>query len=134
MPSGHYGPSRCVAIALRFDTNHAAVVTCFFVVLPSAFRCSGMSVGAALMAAGGASSGGTNQEVVSVPNSMVGLVIGKGGENIRVIQLRTGAHVQIQKDSETEPGATERKVYLSGSASVIEAAKQGVYCIRCRFS
>lgn len=49
-----------------------------------------MSVGAALMAGGSGGGGGGpsgSSEVVYVPNNMVGLVIGKGGENIRVIQV-----------------------------------------------
>ena len=52
----------------------------------------GMTIGPALMAGGGSSGGpggaGSGSDVVRVPNSMVGLVIGKGGENIRVIQVR----------------------------------------------
>jgi hypothetical protein len=53
------------------------------------------------------------------------------------VQMRTGAHVQIQKDSEQEPGATERKIYVSGSPSVIEAARNGgpvLWCVSPLFA
>jgi far upstream element-binding protein len=39
-----------------------------------------------------------------VPNNMVGLVIGKGGENIHKMQTQTGAHMQIAKESDMKPG------------------------------
>ena len=38
--------------------------------------------------------GGT---VVKVPNSVVGIVIGKGGETIKMLQQKTGARIQIAK-------------------------------------
>ncbi len=38
--------------------------------------------------------------MVKIPNAMVGLVIGKGGENIKVMIQRSGANIQIQKDTE----------------------------------
>jgi transcription antitermination factor NusA-like protein len=68
--------------------------------------------------------GGGAPFTMSVPSSMVGLVIGKGGENIRVMQLRSSAHIQIQKDTDMEPGSTERKIFITGDPMAIETARQ----------
>jgi far upstream element-binding protein len=34
-------------------------------------------------------------EEVDIPTGMVGLIIGKGGENIRDLQMRSGCHIQV---------------------------------------
>jgi far upstream element-binding protein len=44
------------------------------------------------------------QVELRVPNHMVGLVIGKGGENIHRMQTQTGAHMQIAKEADMKPG------------------------------
>lgn len=49
-------------------------------------------------------SGNEYQIELRVPNNMVGLVIGKGGENIHKMQTQTGAHMQIAKESDMKPG------------------------------
>jgi hypothetical protein len=48
-----------------------------------------------------------------------GIVIGKGGENIRALQLKTGARIQMAKDQ----NMPERDVTITGSPQQIEAAK-----------
>jgi polyribonucleotide nucleotidyltransferase len=53
---------------------------------------------------GGGGSGDEYQIELRIPNNMVGLVIGKGGENIHKIQAQTGASMQIAKESEMKPG------------------------------
>jgi far upstream element-binding protein len=63
---------------------------------------------------------------IEVPNSMVGLVIGKGGENIQRMQNATGAHMQIAKESEMRPGDTTRKIELRGSQSAVNELKKMV--------
>ena len=51
------------------------------------------------------SGGGDDYQIeLRVPNNMVGLVIGKGGENIHKMQTQTGAHMQIAKESDMKPG------------------------------
>lgn len=55
---------------------------------------------------------GYNLEL-SVPHTMVGLVIGKGGENIQRYQYQYGVAVQVAKEEES-PGDTSRKVTLKG--------------------
>jgi KH domain len=41
--------------------------------------------------------GSTEHPVMVVPNNLVGLIIGKGGEQIQNLQRQSGGNVQIQK-------------------------------------
>lgn len=41
--------------------------------------------------------GPTEEETMTVPNNVVGLIIGRGGEQIQRIQQQSGGHMQIQK-------------------------------------
>lgn len=66
----------------------------------------------------------SHTEKLAVPNTCVGTIIGKGGETIRSLQQRSGAHIQLQRDAETPVGATERTVTISGSQENVEQAKQ----------
>ena len=56
------------------------------------------------------------QAVVDCPRSMVGRVIGKGGETIKALQQYTGAMIQI--DQSVEP----TKVTVAGSAPSLQLA------------
>jgi far upstream element-binding protein len=55
-------------------------------------------------------------EEIQIPNSVVGYVIGRGGENIIQMQAKTLTKIQIQKEHEILPGQTFRKITLSGPA------------------
>ncbi|XP_068177496.1 far upstream element-binding protein 2 [Antennarius striatus] len=59
-------------------------------------------------------------EEYTVPDSMVGLIIGRGGEQINKIQQDSGCKVQIAHDS---AGLSERSVCLTGSPDAIQRAK-----------
>ncbi|KAM9745840.1 far upstream element-binding protein 2-like isoform 1-T1 [Menidia menidia] len=63
----------------------------------------------------------STSEEYSVPDSMVGLIIGRGGEQINKIQQESGCKVQIAPDS---GGLPERSVSLSGSIDSIQKAKR----------
>lgn len=78
----------------------------------------GMGMG---MSMGGGAPGGDS---FGVPNALVGYVIGKGGENIRDVQARTGTHVQIQREQDMMVGAQERLVTVSGPPAAVATAKQ----------
>ena len=63
-------------------------------------------------------------EVLSIPSSKVGLVMGRGGETIREICLVSGAHCQVDK---TAPeGAREKNILIKGRPQAVERAKVGV--------
>lgn len=71
----------------------------------------------------GYNSSGGSEETVQVPASMIGLVIGRGGESIRAIQDRTGAMVQVQKD-DNPPDL--RNVKLIGTPQAINEARRAI--------
>uniref|UniRef100_A0A3Q3M8N5 KH-type splicing regulatory protein n=1 Tax=Mastacembelus armatus TaxID=205130 RepID=A0A3Q3M8N5_9TELE len=62
----------------------------------------------------------TMSEEYRVPDGMVGLIIGRGGEQINKIQQDSGCKVQIAHDSS---GLPERSVSLTGSPDAIQRAK-----------
>ncbi|XP_028828047.1 far upstream element-binding protein 2 [Denticeps clupeoides] len=59
-------------------------------------------------------------EEFRVPDGMVGLIIGRGGEQINKIQQESGCKVQIAPDS---GGLPDRSVSLTGSPDSIQKAK-----------
>jgi len=64
-----------------------------------------------------ASSGELMTENLGVPNHLVGYIIGRGGESITKMQRQTGCRVQIQKEHEMAPGATNRVITLSSTSA-----------------
>ena len=48
--------------------------------------------------------GGEIEETITVPNGVIGYVIGRGGESIKNIQSVTGCNVQIQREQDMAPG------------------------------
>ena len=51
---------------------------------------------------------------MTIPHTKVGMIIGRGGDNVKYIQQRTRARIQIQTDAETPEGAPSRTVFLRG--------------------
>jgi far upstream element-binding protein len=62
-----------------------------------------------------------------VPNDCVGLIIGKGGETIRQLQLESGAKVQVAKKEIGDTGV--RNVFVEGSPEKYEHAKRLIEAI-----
>jgi len=56
------------------------------------------------------------EETINVPNSMVGFLIGRGGETITSMQARSGCKVQIQKEQDLVPGQTHRVITLEATS------------------
>nr|XP_057921221.1 far upstream element-binding protein 2 [Doryrhamphus excisus]XP_057921222.1 far upstream element-binding protein 2 [Doryrhamphus excisus] len=84
-------------------------------------RDSSLSIGAQLAALSQQSMRpSTMTEECRVPDAMVGLIIGRGGEQINKIQQDSGCKVQIAHDS---AGLAERSVSLTGSPEAIQRAK-----------
>jgi far upstream element-binding protein len=73
------------------------------------------------------SDSGENMKEMRVPSNFVGLIIGKGGEQIRDLQARTGATVQVAK--ENLPGTNERSVTISGSVEQVREATNAIETI-----
>jgi transcription antitermination factor NusA-like protein len=66
-------------------------------------------------------------ETIRVKSALVGLIIGRGGENLRKVEAETGARVQFiqAKDSHV----AERQCTISGSLRAREAAKDAIFSI-----
>ncbi|CAG8465218.1 5711_t:CDS:10 [Paraglomus occultum] len=60
-------------------------------------------------------------EEFSVPNVVVGLVIGRGGENLKRIEKTTGARVQFSQDQ--PPDCIDRRVSISGPPEEVRSAR-----------
>lgn len=65
--------------------------------------------------------GGGVVEDVRVPNSVVGCIIGRGGETIASLQATTGCKVQIQKEHDLQPGQTDRVITVSSTSAAAVA-------------
>ena len=70
------------------------------------------------------SSGDEYSLELKVPNPMVGLVIGKGGEQIQKLQSQTGVHVQIAREQDMKPGETHRSIILKGNPEAVAECKR----------
>jgi far upstream element-binding protein len=66
-------------------------------------------------------SGGQFTEDYRIPDTLVGLVIGRGGEQIKRMQQDSGCKIRIASDSD---GTQERTCTLSGSQESIDSAKR----------
>merc|ERR1719259_1403992 len=82
-------------------------------------------LGAGPPGAGGMGGGaGQEQEEISVPDKMVGLIIGRGGEQITRLQRDSGAKIQMAQDSQGRP---ERPCTISGTREAIGRAKDLIF-------
>lgn len=61
---------------------------------------------------------------MSVPRDLVGYIIGRGGETIRDLQAKSGAHIQIVREEDGAPQLPERFVSISGSDEALELAQK----------
>jgi len=69
--------------------------------------------------------GGPHTQVeIMVPGNKVGLVIGKGGETIKNLQMQTGAKIIVIQENNSP--ANEKPLRISGSPQIVEAAKAKV--------
>ena len=64
---------------------------------------------------------GMTSEQVMVPDNMVGLIIGRGGEQITKLQAESGCKIQMAQDSQ---GLPHRLCTLTGTAESIGVARQ----------
>merc|ERR1712142_869192 len=57
----------------------------------------------------------------TVPSNKVGIVMGKGGETIRMICSESGAHCQVDKSG--PDGSREKTIVIKGRPEAVERAK-----------
>ena len=73
---------------------------------------------------GGGGSGGGDSETITVKSALVGLIIGRAGENLRRVEAETSARVQFIP---AQPGASTRQCTISGPPQAREAAKADIF-------
>ncbi|XP_061374711.1 uncharacterized protein LOC133316930 [Gastrolobium bilobum] len=61
---------------------------------------------------------------IDIPNGRVGVIIGKGGETIKYLQLQSGAKIQVTRDMDADPNSLTRTVELMGTADAIASAEK----------
>jgi len=61
-------------------------------------------------------------DTMTVPSSKVGIVMGKGGETIRMICSESGAHCQVDKSG--PDGAREKTIVIKGRPEAVLRAKE----------
>ncbi|KAK4555717.1 hypothetical protein LTR86_007470 [Recurvomyces mirabilis] len=66
-------------------------------------------------------------ETIRVKSALVGLIIGRNGENLRKVESETGARVQFISPKDTHQ--QERQCTISGSVRSREAAKDAIFSI-----
>jgi len=67
--------------------------------------------------------GAPTTELMMVPDKMVGLIIGRGGEQITRLQAESGCKIQMAQDSQ---GMPERQCTLTGPPSAIAQARSAI--------
>lgn len=77
---------------------------------------------------GGGGGGGGYQSsppvTMTVPQETIGLVIGRGGETVKALQIQSRAKIQVQQVDPSIPPPAERTINLFGPPEAIEYAKQ----------
>ncbi|KAL2963712.1 hypothetical protein AAZX31_17G216600 [Glycine max] len=68
--------------------------------------------------------GGGASKKIDIPNGRVGVIIGKGGETIKYLQLQSGAKIQVTRDMDADPNSATRTVELMGSPDAIATAEK----------
>ncbi|KAL9669544.1 hypothetical protein QQ045_007091 [Rhodiola kirilowii] len=66
---------------------------------------------------------------ISIPNDKVGVIIGRGGDTIKSLQLQSGARIQITKDAEAYPGMATRDVDLVGTTDQVSRAEELIHSV-----
>ncbi|XP_015884471.1 uncharacterized protein LOC107420113 [Ziziphus jujuba] len=66
---------------------------------------------------------GTSKRI-DIPNGRVGVIIGKGGETIKYLQLQSGAKIQVTRDMDADLNSPTRMVELMGTPEQISKAEQ----------
>ncbi|KAF5468067.1 hypothetical protein F2P56_012249 [Juglans regia] len=66
----------------------------------------------------------SSSKKIDIPNGRVGVIIGKGGETIKYLQLQSGAKIQVTRDLDADPNSLTRMVELMGTQEQIVKAEQ----------
>eukprot|EP00474_Spongospora_subterranea_P000617 CRZ01075.1 hypothetical protein [Spongospora subterranea] len=67
---------------------------------------------------------GEKSKIINVAANAVGQIIGRGGDTIKMLQTKTGAFIQVSRES--DPSSNMKTVTLEGTASQIEHAEDEI--------
>ncbi|XP_078312306.1 far upstream element-binding protein 3-like isoform X2 [Crassostrea virginica] len=112
----------CQTVSTPSQVPRGSVAACELTIqgdIPRANQTGGMG------GMGGDSGGGQTAVEVMVPGNKVGLVIGKGGETIRQLQIGSGVKMVIIQDDNI-PSVHEKPLRISGDAHKCQLAKEMV--------
>ncbi|KAF9571764.1 hypothetical protein EC968_000210 [Mortierella alpina] len=73
---------------------------------------------------GGGGYQSTPPVTMTVPQESIGLVIGRGGETVKQLQIQSRAKIQVQQVDPSVPPPAERTINLFGPPEAVEYAKQ----------
>ena len=73
---------------------------------------------------GGGGFQNTPPVTMTVPQESIGLVIGRGGETVKQLQIQSRAKIQVQQVEHGMPPPAERTINLFGPPEAVEYAKQ----------
>jgi hypothetical protein len=65
-------------------------------------------------------------EQINIDASLVGLIIGRGGENLRRVEAETGARVQFMTNGHDRDSGGERVCNIQGTRTQIAAARRAI--------
>lgn len=54
----------------------------------------------------------------------MGVIIGKGGDTIKYLQVQSGAKIQVTRDMDADPNSPTRSVEIQGTAEQIAKAEE----------
>jgi rRNA processing protein Krr1/Pno1 len=126
-----------VAAAVKVDPNQAAIQAAAHAAAQAAMASASMygGMGGNMMGGGLITSpgmptpgiqvgAGMESIVIDCPQTLVGRIIGKGGETIRDLQMRSGCNIQIDQNF---PEGQARKISVQGAPQNVEVAKQLIH-------
>jgi hypothetical protein len=67
-----------------------------------------------------------DMEQINIDASLVGLIIGRGGENLRRVEAETGARVQFMTNGHDRDSGGERVCNIQGTRPQIAAARRAI--------
>lgn len=66
----------------------------------------------------------SSSKKIDIPNGRVGVIIGKGGDTIKYLQVQSGAKIQVTRDMDADPNSPTRSVEIQGTPEQIARAEQ----------
>nr|KAJ0211184.1 hypothetical protein LSAT_V11C400187960 [Lactuca sativa] len=106
-----------------FSSGPSGPILCSNLIFHVPLRCRGQKP-YSTTAVSSAYSYGNPSKKIDIPNGRVGVIIGKGGETIKYLQMQSGAKIQVTRDMDSHPHSLTRTVELTGTSESIAKAEQ----------